>query len=106
MRVHDLKLTGASSSETQRAGQANEAASVAGTGTGGGISRSKVEQRGDRVELSAGLGSLSRALSAYGEDRAGRVQELAAQYRAGSYQPDAVRTGRAMLAEAVSAASE
>jgi len=102
MRVPDLNLTGASASESQRTSQTGE---TSGSGVRGSVS-SKGEQSGDRVEFSASLGSLTRAVSSYQSDRAGRVQQLAAQYRSGQYQPDALATSQGMVAEALSAGGQ
>jgi hypothetical protein len=100
MKVYDQKLSGAASSgaaqtqETQRAGRGTESRSGrAGSG-------------GDVVELSGALGSLSRAMSSFHSGAAERVQALAAQYRAGSYRPDAAATSRAMVSDAVAAAAK
>ena|ERR1051325_2130906 len=96
MRVYDQNSTGATvggaerAKETQRTGGGPEASAHTGN-------------RGDRVELSTGMGSLSRALASDEAGRATRLQELAAQYQAGSYHPDAAETGRAMLADAYGA---
>lgn len=59
-------------------------------------------QSGDRVEFSAGLGQLSRAISSYGSERSSQVESLAALYRSGNYQPDSAATSRAMISEALS----
>lgn len=56
---------------------------------------------GDRVELSSALGSLSRALATFGSDRASKVAELAAQYRAGQYKWDSQATSASMVSEAL-----
>ena len=59
-------------------------------------------QGGDRVEFSAGLGQLSRAISNYGTQRASQVDALAALYQGGNYIPDSAMTSRAMISEALS----
>jgi hypothetical protein len=40
-------------------------------------------------------------MSADGSARENRVQELAAQYQSGSYQPDSVATSKGMVSEAL-----
>ena len=59
-------------------------------------------QGGDRVEFSAGLGQLSRAISSYGSQRSSQVDALAALYQSGNYVPDSAATSQAMIAEALS----
>jgi hypothetical protein len=59
-------------------------------------------QGGDRVEFSAGLGQLSRAISSYGSQRTGQVEALTALYQSGNYVPDSGATSRSMIAEALS----
>jgi hypothetical protein len=48
------------------------------------------------------LASLSRALAANNSDLTGKVQQLAAQFQSGNYQPDSLATSQGMVAEAVS----
>lgn len=95
MRIHEQNLTGAAASgapaEAQRNGRADGSASSAGS-------------RADRVELSGAVGAISRALTADGAGRAGRVRELAAQYQAGGYRAEPAATSRAMVADALAAA--
>jgi len=95
MRVFNQNLSGASAAEAGRASEPQRTGRQDGTGS------AEASPSGDRVELSNTLGSLSRALSSYSNDRASRVQQLAAQYQSGSYQPDSMATGRAMVAEAL-----
>ncbi len=98
MRVYDLNLTGAAAAETGRAQEAQRAEKTGAGGSPGGTAAS-----GDRVELSSALGRLSEVLSAHGQERAARVQVLAAQYQAGNYRPDAAATAKGMVAEALAA---
>jgi hypothetical protein len=58
------------------------------------------------VALSSGLARLSRVLASYGTQRAARVQQLAAQFQAGSYQPDSLAISQGMVAEALSAGAK
>ncbi len=97
MRIYDRDLTGASapesgrSQETQRPDRETTTAPPAPAGGSG-----------DRVELSSGLASVSRALASYQSDRSGKVQGLAVQYQAGSYQPSSLGASQGMVAEALS----
>lgn len=56
----------------------------------------------DTVELSSGLASVSRALSAYGSDRANKVQQLSTQFQSGTYQPSSMAISQGMVAQALS----
>lgn len=96
MKIYDRDLTGASAAEssraqeTQRTGRETSSASRAGSSA-----------FGDRVELSSGLGQLSRALSNFGADRSSRVESLSAIYQSGGYRPDTAATSRAMVTDAL-----
>lgn len=94
MKVHDLNLTGTSGAGVGRTAGAGEAPPARGTGRTQG-------QAGDtdRVEFSGALGSIARAVAADSQGRTARVAELAAQYRAGNYHPDAAATSRSMVSE-------
>ncbi len=94
MRISNRDLTGAAA-ESVRAQdlQKTERSESAGSNPSGA-------QSGDRVEFSAGLGQLARAISAYGADRATHVQSLMALYQSGAYQTDSAATSRAMVSEA------
>ena len=70
------------------------------TNTGGSIAKDAGLSR-DGIEFSEDLGRLARSLSTYGNSRASRVQALAAQYRSGNYQPDALATSQGMVREAL-----
>ena len=98
MRVYEQNLTGMATgeadrlSESQKAGRSGSSA-VAAQGSGA-----------DRVEFSAALGSLSRAVSADQTARSARVAALTAQVQSGAYRPDAAATSRGMVSEALSRA--
>jgi hypothetical protein len=102
MRVDDRNLTSVPAAEsgraqeTQRPGREDNLRSGSGTAGGGG----------DQVELSSTLGSLSKAMSAYGSDRGSRVAELTAQYSSGSYQPNSLATSRGVISEALAAGTK
>lgn len=99
MKIYDQNLTGASAAgsgktlETQRSDRTDA----------GQISGMKATGNGDRVEFSSALGSLARAMTAFGSNRTHQVQALAAQYRNGSYQVDASATAGGIIADALSA---
>jgi hypothetical protein len=98
MRIDDQNLTSVPAEsgrtqETQRVSR--EGGLQPGSGTAGG--------GGDQVELSNTLGSLSRAMTAYGCGRQGQVAALAAQYQGGKYQPNSLATSRGMISEALAA---
>ncbi len=99
MRIDNQNLTGlpvesGRTQDVQRAGR--EDGYRAGSGSAGG---------GDQVELSSALGTLSRAMTAYGSGRQTQVSALTAQYQSGSYRPDSLATSRGMIAEALAAGS-
>jgi hypothetical protein len=99
MKISDLNPGGAAASGTQRSQETQPAAH-------GGPSRaSGAGFDSDRVEFSGGLGSLSRALSSFHSDRAGRVQSLAAQYQNGTYRPDSAAISRGLVGEALGSGS-
>ncbi len=98
MKVYDRNLTGTALPESGQTQETERSGQSGGTNQPGGVAAGA-----DRVELSSTLGSLSRALSSYSSDRAGRVQQLAAQYLSGSYQPDAAAISRGIIQEALGA---
>ena len=98
MRVYDTNLTGASAAET---GRSQETQKI-DRGTQGAASRTGAAGS-DHVELSGGLGRLSQTLSSFHQDRAARVQSLAAMYQSGKYRADSMATSRAMVSEALAA---
>ena len=97
MRIHDRNLTGAGGAEANRTAETDRTGREQDAGSAG--SRS-----GDRVELSSGLGSLSRAVSADAMGRSRRVESLAALYQKGAYHPDSRAVSRAMVNDALSPA--
>jgi anti-sigma28 factor (negative regulator of flagellin synthesis) len=102
MRIDDRNLTSVPvesgrTQEAQRANREDGLRSGSGTPSGGG---------GDQVELSSTLGSLSRALTAYGSSRQSQVSALRAQYQSGNYRPDSLATSRGMVSEALAAGTK
>ena len=95
MKVYDVHLTGPSASESGRPQEAQKADRESNSRPATGASS------GDRVELSGTMARISRAVSSYSADRAGKVQALARQYQSGNYRPDSVHTSQGMVAEAL-----
>jgi hypothetical protein len=101
MRIYDRDMSSATAAgsgrpqETQKTGQdAAGSSSQSGSATG------------DRVEFSSGLASVSRALSADSASRANKVQQLTAQFQAGTYNPSSLATSQGMVAAAVSSGAK
>lgn len=97
MRIYDRDLTGAAAAESGRSQETQKADREATSTPSPAESTS-----GDRVELSSGLASVSRALAAYGSDRTSKVQQLAAQFQSGAYQPSSLAISQGMVAQALS----
>lgn len=97
MRIYDRDLTGTAAAESGRSQDAQRLDGKTGLTAPGSGSGS-----GDRVELSSGLASVSRALASYQSDRAGKLHQLAMQFQAGSYRPNSLATSQGMVAEALS----
>jgi hypothetical protein len=101
MRIDDRKLTGPTPAGTGRAQETEKSNRNQGIQTG----TNAAGTTGDRVELSSILETLSRAMSAFGTERANRVPALAAQYQSGSYYyADSAATADSMVSEALLAA--
>jgi hypothetical protein len=97
MKIYDHNLTGASTAGTNRTFE------TYGSDRASNSSLYLPKGDGDRVELSDGLRELSRVLTAFGQDRTTNVRALTDEYRAGRYVPDAIATGRAIVADALAA---
>jgi anti-sigma28 factor (negative regulator of flagellin synthesis) len=97
MRVDDRNLTGAAPAESGRAQGTEKSSRDQGARTG----TAATDKTGDRVELSSTLEAVSRAMSAFGSERANRVPALAAQYQSGSYYADSAATAGSMVSEAL-----
>jgi hypothetical protein len=100
MKIYDSNMGGVPASGTSRTQETQQTDRTnAGSRLGKGGDN-------DRVEFSGTLGQLSRAVSAFQSDRAGRVQALAAQYQSGSYRPDSAVISRAMISDALGGGAE
>jgi anti-sigma28 factor (negative regulator of flagellin synthesis) len=97
MTINDRNLTGTTPAEAGRSQETQKSNRNQGVRTGTAAS----DKTGDRVELSSTLATLSRAISAFGSERANRVQALTGQYQSGSYHPDSAATARGMVSEAL-----
>jgi hypothetical protein len=96
MKVYDRSLTAAETGHAQDVQKLSNGS--------GGKSGTRGADAGDRVEFSSTLGRLARTLTSSDNDRAQRVQVLAAQYQSGNYRPDSAITSRAMLNDALAGA--
>ena len=100
MKIYDKNPIGPSTSQT---GRSQEAQQASRTDSSRSASSAGADKSSDHIEFSGTLSRLSRTLGAYGSSRAGRVQELAAQYQAGKYVADPSATSRGMVSELLSA---
>jgi flagellar biosynthesis anti-sigma factor FlgM len=98
MRIYDRDLTGTASAESGRSQETQKADREASS-----TSSQPGSQTGDRVELSSGLASVSRALSAYSSDRAGKVQQLTTQVQSGTYSPNSQAISQSLVSHALDA---
>ena len=96
MKINNQDLTNLTAVDSARTEETQQAGKLKGASVGSGGSAS-----GDRVEFSSTLMQLAQAVSAYGQSRASRVQELAAQYQSGSYGSDSLATSHAMVSDAL-----
>jgi hypothetical protein len=97
MRVNDRNTLGAAAVEAGRTADTQKSERADGARAG------VVDHGSDRVEFSAGLSRLSRAISVDNAQRNSHVQALAATYQAGAYQPNSLGTSRGLIAEATGA---
>jgi anti-sigma28 factor (negative regulator of flagellin synthesis) len=95
MKIPDSNLNAV----TTPSHQTGQAGGSGATGRATGSSRN--EYADDRVQLSE-LSETLKALGADGPEREARVTRLAAEYRAGRYQPDAQAASRAIIDDASS----
>ena len=97
MKVNDRNTLGAAAVEAGRTADTQKSERVDGARAGA------VDQGSDRVEFSASLSRLSRAISADNARRSSHVQALTAAYQAGAYQPNSRGASRGVIAEATGA---
>src|SRR5215467_10540159 len=98
MRIYDQNLTGPAVNET---GRSHETQRTTGSGSGGASATSGT---GDRVEFSDTLGRLSRAIASDESNRAGRVDQLTAQYASGNYALDPAAISHGIVSDALAGA--
>ena len=97
MRVNDRNMLGSAAVETGRTADAQKSDRTDTARNGAG------DPTSDRVEFSASLSRLSRAISVGNAQRNSQVQALAAAYQAGTYRPDSLGASRGLIAEATAA---
>jgi len=97
MRIDDRNLNGVAGLETGRTPDTH-GSERAGSPSGSQISESRA---GDRVEISGTAGLVSQALGTGSAEHAQRIQQLAANYRSGNYQPNSRATSRAIVQDAL-----
>jgi anti-sigma28 factor (negative regulator of flagellin synthesis) len=96
MKVNDSVLSQAAASQP---GKTRESEAVAaGAGRKGSAAQ---PQDGDRVQLSNLSGRLLEISAVQSAERDARIERLAADYRAGRYQPDALAVSRGIVDEAM-----
>lgn len=97
MKVNESSLNQAAASQLQKAREA-EAVKPGGPKQG---SATQPRQESDRVHLSDLSGRLVQMLSTDSPDHVARVDKLAADFKAGRYQPDAQATSRGIVKDAM-----
>lgn len=100
IRIDSDSLTGATAAQAGKTDQIGSA----GTKSAFGLTRQGAGR--DSVEMSSIAQELLGAAAAQDADRAGRINQLAAAYASGSYQPNSLNVSRAMVAQAINAPSE
>ncbi len=97
MRIENQNLNGAGgvqpgrTAETPAIDSLTSTSSTHGSGSAGG----------DQAEISSLAGSISQTLASQSVGRAQRIQELAQQYSAGTYKPDAKAVSSALIEDAI-----
>lgn len=97
MKVNESSLNQAAASQL---GKAREAEAVK-PGGAKPVSGPQPQQESDRVHLSDLTGRLVQMLSTDSPDRVARVDKLAADFKAGRYQPDSQATSRGIINDAM-----
>jgi|HubBroStandDraft_6_1064221.scaffolds.fasta_scaffold3682618_1 hypothetical protein len=93
MKIDNRDLTGTAPAQAGRSQDTQKPAGTAPAPPG--------TASGDRVELSSGLASVSRALAAYSSDHAGKVEQLTTQVQSGSYNPSSLAISQGIVAQAL-----
>jgi anti-sigma28 factor (negative regulator of flagellin synthesis) len=97
MKVNETSLNQAAASQLGKAREA-EAAKAGGAKPASGP---QPREESDRVHLSDLTGRLVQMLSTDSPDRVARVDKLAADFKAGRYQPDSQATSRGIINDAM-----
>jgi anti-sigma28 factor (negative regulator of flagellin synthesis) len=102
MKVYDLNISGTQTGAANRSGETGATQHTQAAKSGASRSAgTSADSDGDRVEFSNTLGRLSNALSADDSVRSAKVNQLAAQYQAGNYQPNSAGAAHGMISEAM-----
>lgn len=97
MRVDNQNLNGAAGLQPGRPAETNPAEALGSTSS----SHRNGAVGGDHADISSLAENVSQTLAAQSVNRAQRIQELAAQYSAGTYRPDARSVSSAIVTDAI-----
>ncbi len=97
MRIDNQNLNGATGIQP---GRPNETTSVDNL-TSTPATQGSGSAGGDSADISSLAGNLSQTLASQAVGRAQRIQELAQQYSAGTYRPDARAVSSALVEDAI-----
>jgi hypothetical protein len=97
MRIDNQNLNGAAGLQTGRTPETNPADAVGSHSSTRGVG----SDNGDHADISSLAENVSQALATQAVNRAQRIQELEAQYSAGTYRPDARSISGAIVADAL-----
>jgi anti-sigma28 factor (negative regulator of flagellin synthesis) len=97
MKIDNQNLNGAAGLQPARTVEAPAVDALTSTSRTQGTATDS----GDRAEISNLAGHISQALATQTVGRAQRIQELAQQYSAGTYKPDAQSVSRALIEGAI-----
>lgn len=96
MKVNETSLNQAAASQLQKAREAESAKPGAKPASG-----AQPQQEQDRVHLSDLSARLVEMLGTESPDRVARVDKLAADFKAGRYQPNSQATSRGIINDAI-----
>ena len=97
MRIENQNLNGAAGVQPGRTTETPAVDALTSTSS----TQSSGSAVGDRAEISSLAGGISQTLASQSVGRAQRIQELAQQYSAGTYKPDANTVSRALIEDAI-----
>ena len=96
MRVNDTSLNSTAASQSTKAQEVQNSTSQAARKAAAGQSAQT-----DQVEISSFSTKVMQAASADSPERTAKVEKLAAEYKAGRYQPDSAATSRGIVNDAM-----